>query len=129
QQLLIVGFAMDRIDRSGIDDQERRLVIVVEESRVGFAEPLEIVLLDELLVSDAALRDALEQHGRRRLQIHDEVRLRRIKGELLRYLSVQRELARIEIELGEQRILLHEEICDADGREHYARASLFCLTR
>src|SRR5262245_33824521 len=47
EQILVVGFAMDRIDRGRVDDQQRRLVELVEEFRVRLAESLEILLIDQ----------------------------------------------------------------------------------
>ena len=99
QQLLIVGFAVNRVDRRRVHDQERRRVEVVEEPRVRFAEPLEIFRVDQLLVRNAAHRDAPHQHARRRLQVDDEIGRRRIELERIRHLLVQPELVRIEVEL------------------------------
>ena len=41
QQLLIVGFAVDRVNGRGVDDQERRRIEVVEKASVSVAETLE----------------------------------------------------------------------------------------
>ena len=79
QQLLIVGFAVDRVNGRRVDDQKRRCIEVVEKTSVGVAETLEILGLDELLVRNAASRHALEQDLCRGLQVDDQVRRRRIE--------------------------------------------------
>ena len=62
-----------------------------------------------------------------RLQVDDEIRRRRIELERLGDLLVQTELVRIEIELGEELVLLQQEIGDPHGREHVALANLLDL--
>src|SRR5262245_62515893 len=89
QQLLIVGFAVDRVNGRGVDDQQRRRVEVVEKAGISVAKTLEVVLLDELLVWNAAIRHALQQDLRRSLQVDDQVRRRRIELERVRDLVVQ----------------------------------------
>src|SRR5215471_8376065 len=79
QQVLVVGLAVDRVDRCRVDDQKRRFVELVEEPRIRFTEPLEVFLSDELLVRYPARSDAAHQYRRGRLQVHDEIGLRRVE--------------------------------------------------
>src|SRR5690606_15562885 len=118
QQLLVIRLAMDRVDRSGIDDQERRGVEIVEEPGVRVAEPLQILLVYRLLIGDAARRDAAYEHVRRRLKVDDEVGLRRIEIEGRGHLVIKLQLVRIEVELGEETVLVEQEIGDSHRGEH-----------
>src|SRR5690606_26298346 len=127
EQLAIVRFAVKRVDRGRVHDQERRLVEVVEEARVRLAEPLEVALLGLLLERDAAGSDPFQQHARRRLEIDHEVRLRRLDLQRGRDLIVELELLRIEVQLREQAVLLDQEIGDPDRGEHVGLPDLLDL--
>src|SRR5690606_6517576 len=100
---------------------------IIKESRVGIAQPFQIVLFDLLLITDPAARDAAHQHVRRSLQIHDEIRRRRIEIERSRHLIVQPELVGIEIQLGEEPILLDQKIRYTHRREQVALSNLLDL--
>src|SRR5262245_47149063 len=129
QQLLIVGFAVDRVNGRGVDDQQRRRIEIVEEASVRVSETFEIVRLDQLLVRNAATRHALQQNLRRRLQINDQIRCRRIQLERVRDLVVETELVGIEIELGEEPVFLQQEVGYTNRREHVALPNLLDLAR
>jgi hypothetical protein len=79
----------------------------VEEPGVGVVEPREIGRVDARgLVGDTPFRDARQQSFDGRLQVDDEVGLRRIDGEPRGDLLVQIQLGRIEREPREQAVLL-----------------------
>src|SRR5918993_1619541 len=129
QQLFIVGFAVDRVNGRRIDDQKRSSIEVIEKSRVGVAEALEVLGLDELFVRNAAVGHSLQQDLSRSLQIHNQIRRRRIELQRICDLVVEPELVWVQVQLGEQSILLQQEVGDPDRREHVALANLLDLSR
>src|SRR4051812_6223783 len=60
-QLIVVGLVLHRIDARGVDDQERRPVVFMEEPRVRIVEARQVRGVDGVLVADAAPRDPLQQ--------------------------------------------------------------------
>src|SRR6185312_4457209 len=62
EQLIVVSLVVDGVDGGGVDDEQRRRLVFMEEARVGLIEPLQIGTLDLLFVADAALGNALEQN-------------------------------------------------------------------
>ena len=125
----IVGVVVHRIDRRGIDDQQRRGVVAVEEARIGLGELLEIAALDVLLVANAALGDAVHQHIDRRLQIDHQIGLGRIHDHAFVDPFVQRILGIIERHAREQPILLQQIIRDAHRAEQILLPDLLELAR
>ena len=125
----IVSLVVDGIDRGRVDDQEGRCVVAVKESRVGLGELLEIAALDMLLVADAALGDAVDQHIDGRLQIHDEIRLGRVDDHTLVDALIQRILCIVERDACEQAVLIEEIIRDANRAEEIFLTALLALSR
>src|SRR5690554_1612835 len=59
-QLLVVVFAAYQVEVGAVDDQQGRLIIVMEERCVGLVKTVQIVGLNHLLGRDAALLDATQ---------------------------------------------------------------------
>src|SRR3569833_2459194 len=126
-ELGIIPLVLHPIDIGGIDDQQRRGIVVIEEQRISIGETLQIGRFHQTLVGDAALLDALEQHPDRRLQIDHKIRLRRHHREVLINLLVQLQLIIIEGELREEAILLQQEVADQAAAEHIALPQMLQL--
>ena len=129
QQQPVVGVVVHRIDRRGIDDEERRGIVAVEEARIRLGEFLEIAALDMLLIADAALGDAVHQHIDRRLQIHHQVGLGRIHHHPLVDPLVERIFRIVERHAREQPILFEQIVRDAHRAEQILLPNLFELAR
>src|SRR3569832_1610850 len=122
-ELGIIPLVLHTIDNGGIDDQQRRGIVVIEEQRISIGETLQIGRIHQTLVGD----DALEQHPDRRLQIDHKIRLRRHHREVLINLLVQLQLIIIEGELREEAILLQQEVADQAAAEHIALPQMLQL--
>ena len=79
--------------------------------------------------SDAAARDPLEQHVDRRLQVDDQVGLRRVDGELRIHLLVERELLGVERQARKQAVLVEQVVGHAHGANRSAWRSARHLLR
>jgi hypothetical protein len=129
EQELVVLRAADEIERLGVDDQERRRVVVQEEARVGIGDAFQVAALDQRLVADPATRDALHQHVDGRLQVDDEIGPGRIDRELGVHLFVERVLLVIERHTREQPILVEQVVGDAHRIEQVLLPELLELAR
>ena len=89
----------------------------MEESRVGLRELFQVGALDVLLIANAALRDAIHQHIDGRLQVHHEIRLRRIDHHTLVDAFVQRIFRIIERHARKQSIFLEQVVGNAHRAE------------
>ena len=117
QELRVIEVVGDGVEGGRVHDQQRRLLVVVEEVRIGLVELLEVGPVDELLHPDPPPRDALHQHIYRCLQVDHEVGLRRIDDEPRVDLFVQRILGILERDPGEQAVLLEQVIRHPHRRE------------
>src|ERR1700761_2697643 len=73
QQFIVVSLVVNRIDRSSIDNEERRSLEFMEEARIRLVQPFQVLPLDVLFVVDAAFGNALQQYVHRRLQVDYEI--------------------------------------------------------
>ena len=101
----------------------------MKESCVSLGELLEVAALDMLLVADAALGDAVDQHIDGRLQIHDEIGLGRVHDHTLVDALIQRILRIVERDACEQAVLIQEIIGDANRAEEIFLTDLLELSR
>ena len=120
---------MNRVNVGGVHDQQRCGVELVEELGICAAETLEVILVEKLLVRNTPARDASAEHARRCLQIDYEIGLGRIELQAFIYLLVKTELVCVEIELGEQSILIENEIGHSNRSEQICLANLLDLPR
>ena len=56
-QQRVILLVLQRIDVRGIDDEQGRRAVVMEETRIGVRDIHQVFMLDEPLVADAAVRD------------------------------------------------------------------------
>ena len=108
----------DEVEPLAVDDQQRRVLVLVEVAAVGVGEPGEVVRRDRPLVLDPALVHAVDQRLDRRLQVDHEVRRRRLGLQVRVHLLVEPELGVGQVEPGEQRVLVEQEVADGRAAEH-----------
>ena len=101
---------VDEVQPLAIDDQQRRVVVLVEIPAVRVGEPRQVRFRDRALVGNAAPMHPLDQRGHRCLQIDHQVRRRRLRLEMRINLVVERELVLAQIEVRKQRVLVEQEI-------------------
>src|SRR5262249_19771721 len=62
KQLVVIALVVHRVDGRGVHDEQRRVVVLMEEARIGFVQSCEVLTIDRLLVRDAALGNSFQQH-------------------------------------------------------------------
>ncbi len=99
----------------------------MKEPRVGLGELVEIRAFDVLLVANAALCDAIDQHIDGRLQVHDQIRLGRIHDHAFVHTFIERIFGIVQRDARKQPILLQQVIRDTHGAEQVLLANLLQL--
>src|SRR5690606_7369398 len=123
---IVLGI-VHQVHVGGIDDQQGRAIVVVEKACIGIAQRPQVVQVDVALGRIAAPANPLEQGFHRRLQKDHDVRRGGIDGQLLVDLLIQAEFVIVQGDLGEELVLFHQEVGDAQGFEHVALAQLLEL--
>src|ERR1035438_8900333 len=62
KQQLVIALVVDRVDRRRVDDQQRRGIVAMKETRIRLRQPLEVSPVDGLLVADSSSGDAIKQY-------------------------------------------------------------------
>src|SRR5713101_4486417 len=128
EELLEVGAAFYEVDVGGVDDQEIGGGVAEEEMFVGAGDFLDVLEGDLRFFAGGFFGDARAQHFRIGLEVDDQIGRGDFRSEGFVVALVELELFVIEIEVGEDAILFHEEIGDDraggfDG-EGFAEAAL-----
>ena len=110
EQCLQVGGIVRKVDFGGVHDQQRRLVIGMEETGVGGGHLVQVAGFDGLLEGDSSAADAALKDADRSLQVNDQVRSQGLWIQCRVNPVVKAELVLIKGEPGEQPILFHQEI-------------------
>ena len=110
EEELEVVAALHEIDFGRIDDEEVRGGIAEEEMFVGAGDFLDVFGSDVGFVAGSFLGDAGAENFGFGLKINDEVGSGKVGGEGFVVALVEFELGVVEIEVGEDAVLLHEEI-------------------
>src|SRR6185503_19392024 len=82
EQKVDVRRLVDEIETLAVDDQKRRVGVLIEIARVRVGEPRQVLRRNRLLERDAAPMHALDERVDRRLQIDDEVGRRRLRPQM-----------------------------------------------
>ena len=86
----------------------------MEEPRISVRQFFKVRAVDKTVARRISSRQSLQQCIDRRLQVDDEVRNRRLDGEVLGNLVVEFQFVRIEVQLREQAISREQIIGYAD---------------
>ncbi len=114
EKLLEVVAALDEIDVRGIDDQEVGGGVAEEEVFVGAGDFLDVHRRDQGFVAGSFFGDARAEDFGLGLEINDQVGSGDVRGEGFVIALVKLELFVVEIEIGEDAVLFHEEV--GEGR-------------
>ena len=106
----------------GVHDQHRGGLVVEKHPRIGLGQATQIICIDLAFIPDPAPGDAFEQHVFRRLQIDHQIGNRCIHREMIIDLLIEFQLIGIQGNLGEQAVLLHQKVSDADRLEQVCLA-------
>ncbi len=110
KQKLEVFAALDEINVRGVDDQEIGSSVAEEEVFVGARDFLDVFEGDATFVARSLLGDAGAEDFGLGLEIDDEIGSGKVRGEGFVIALVKFELFVGEVEIGEDAVLLHEEI-------------------
>ena len=117
----MVSSLMSVAELRGLDDEERRGVVVEEEVLVGLVELLEVlgIGLERRRLPDrrGRLRSATEQHVGRRLQIDDEIGWRYVAGQQIVEPLVDEELVVVQVQIREDLVAVEEVVGDRELAE------------
>lgn len=112
QQLLEVGAAFHEIDFRGVDDEQVGGGITEKEVLVGTCDLFDVLEGNLGFLPGGFFGDARTQYFGFGLEIDDEIGSGELGGENFVVALVQLELFIIEIEIGEDPVLFHEEVRD-----------------
>src|SRR6266478_836316 len=112
EELLQVGAAFYEIDVGGIDDQEVGGGVAEEEMFVGAGDFLDVLEGNLRLFARGFFGDARAQHFRLGLKVDDQVGSGQLGSQRFVVAVVELQLFVIQIEVGEDAVLLHQEIGD-----------------
>jgi len=115
-----VRIIMRRVDLVRVDDKQRGLVEAEKEVIMSLDNLLEVGLGDPALDLPTSALDTLDQRADFRLKIDDKLRLGNVCGEKLKELFVGRKFRIVQVEVGEDPILLEEIIRDEGAVEELA---------
>src|SRR5216683_1475595 len=110
EEELEVVAALDEVDVGGVDDEEVGGGVAEEEMFVGAGEFLDVFGGDVGLVAGGFLGDAGAEDFGLGLEIDDQIGSGNVGGEGFVVALVELELGVVEIEVGEDAVLFHEEI-------------------
>src|SRR5260370_16138010 len=110
KQELEVFAALDEIDVGGVDDQKVGGGVAEEEMLVGAGDFLDVFGGDVGFVAGGFFGDAGPEDFGLGLEIDDQVGSGNVRGEGFVIALVELELFVVEIEIGEDAVLFHEEI-------------------
>src|SRR5712691_682360 len=110
QKELEVFAALDEINVRGVDDQEIGSSVAEEEVFVGARNFLDVFEGDASFVAGSFLGDAGAEDFGLGLEIDDEIGSGKVRGEGFVIALVEFELFVGEVEIGEDAVLLHEEV-------------------
>jgi hypothetical protein len=116
EEELEVFAALDEIDVGGVDDQEVGGGVAEEEVFVGAGDFLNVFGRDVGFVAGGFFGDAGAEDFGLGLEINDQVRSGNVRGEGFVIALVELELFVVEIEIGEDAVLFHEEIGEDGAR-------------
>ena len=114
---MLLMFVLGREDVLAVDDHERRIHVMMEETGVTVSQPPQIGFGNVLFKMDGALLYPLNEGCRSGLQINYQVGLGSLGLEMLIDLSVKLVFSVIQREPGEQRIFVEQEIADRGLRK------------
>jgi hypothetical protein len=110
EEELEVLAALDEVDVGGVDDQEVGSGVMEEEMFVGAGDFLDVFGGNVGFVAGSFLGDARAEDFGLGLEIDDQVGSGNVHGEGFVVALVELELGVIEIEIGEDAVLFHEEV-------------------
>src|SRR6266571_1528589 len=110
QEKLEVVAALDEVNVRGVDDQEIGSSVAKEEVFVGARDFLDVFEGDATFVAGSLFDDAGAEDFGLGLEIDDEIGGGKVRGEGFVVALVELELFVGEVEIGEDAVLLHEEI-------------------
>jgi len=110
EEELEVFAALDEIDVGGVDDQEVGGGVAEEEMFVGAGDFLDVFGGDVGFVAGGFFGDAGAEDFGLGLEIDDQIGGGHVRGEGFVIALVELELFVVEIEIGEDAVLLHEEV-------------------
>src|SRR5712692_7000215 len=110
EEELEVVAALDEVDVGGVDDQEVGGGVAEEEMFVGAGDFLDVFGGDVRFVAGGFLGDAGAEDFGLGLEIDDQVGSAKVRSEGFVVALVELELGVVEIEIGEDAVLFHEEI-------------------
>src|SRR5216684_4308358 len=110
EEKLEVVAALDEVNVRRVDDQEVRGRVAKEEVFVGARDFLDVFEGDASFVARSLLDDARAEDFGLGLEIDDEIGSGKVRGEGFVVALVKLELFVGEVEIGEDAVLLHEEI-------------------
>src|SRR5260370_1046493 len=122
QEELEVLAALDEVDVGGVDDQEVGGGVAEKEVFVGAGDFLDVFGGDVGLVAGGFFGDAGAKDFGLGLEVDDQVGGGNVGGESFIIALVELELGVVEIEVGEDAVLFHEEIGE-DGAGGFDSAS------
>src|SRR6185295_571973 len=126
-QLLEVLLALHEVDVAGVDHQERRLVVPMEEVVVRPRQLRQVLRVELPCELPAALADAGQQDVLAGLQVDDEVRLHHPRAEVLVDALVEGELVRVQRDGGEDAVFREQVVADRHLREQILLEELLLL--
>jgi len=110
EEELKVFAALDEVDVRGVDDEEVGGGVAEKEMFVGAGEFLDVFGGDVGFVAGGFFGDAGAEDFGLGLEIDDQIGSGNVRGERLVIALVELELGVVEIEIGEDAVLFHEEI-------------------
>jgi len=128
KQELEVCAALDEINVGGVDDQEVGGSVAEEEVFIGAGNFLDVFGGDMGFVAGGFFGDTRAEDFGLGLEVDDQIGSRDVRGEGFVVTLVELELGVVEIEVGEDAVLFHEEIGEdragSINREGFAEALL-----
>src|SRR5690554_6186419 len=100
-QLFEVIAIMSQIEILGINDQERRAVVIMKKTGVGIVQRIKVVGADVLLDRYTALANTITEYIQRRLQVDHQLWARGVDSQFVVYLLVDTQLVIIKRNLRE----------------------------